>query len=120
VLTRSKGLVAEYLYSLLPLENGELWFGGTGGVTVTDSEGNVRRTITGADGLGTDDVEALARDSHGNIWVGTDGAGAVKIAQSGFTMFSQRDGIGGHPSAILESRAGEQVLITKTAQRLRI
>jgi signal transduction histidine kinase/ligand-binding sensor domain-containing protein len=120
VLTRNKGLAADYLYSILPLETGDFWLGGTGGITVIDSAGTIRRKITGADGLVVDDVEALARDSHGNIWVGTDGAGAAKIAQSGFTTFSRKDGIEGHPSAIFESRAGEQVMITKTEQRLRV
>ena len=39
VLNRANGLAGDYLYSLLPLSNGDLWFGGVGGVTVTDAAG---------------------------------------------------------------------------------
>lgn len=119
VLKRASGLAGEYLYSVLPLANGDLWLAGTGGVTVTDSAGVVQRRVTAADGLVVDDVEALAQDTDGNIWVGTDGGGAVKIAQSGFTTYSEKDAILGRPSAIFESQAGELVLLTKTADALR-
>ena len=113
VLNRGNGLAGDYLYALLFLNNGELWLAGTGGVTVTDPNRAVQRKITGTDGLVVDDCEALAEDPSGNIWVGTDGGGAAKIARSGFTTYSSRDGIEGRPSAILESQAGELVLVTK-------
>ncbi|HXK01672.1 MAG TPA: two-component regulator propeller domain-containing protein [Verrucomicrobiae bacterium] len=118
VLNRKSGLAAEYLYAILPLENGNLWLAGTGGVTVVNSAGSIQRKIIGADGLVVDDIEALALDASGNVWVGTDGAGAAKIAQSGFATYSHKDGIEGRPSAILESRAGDLVLITKTDEKL--
>jgi ligand-binding sensor domain-containing protein/two-component sensor histidine kinase len=119
VLDRSGGLAGEYLYTLLPLDNGDIWFAGVGGVTVVDAAGVVQRRMAGADGLVVDDVEALAQDAAGNIWVGTDGGGAIKIAQSGFTSYAEPDGILGHPSALFESRSGELVLLTKTDDALR-
>ena len=117
-LNRRNGLAGDYLYSLLSLKNGEWWLAGTGGVTVTDARGVVQRQITGADGLVVDDAEALAEDPSGNVWVGTDGGGAVKIARSGFTTYSARDGIEGRPSAIFESQAGELMLATKSESRM--
>ena len=120
VLRRRNGLAAEYLYALLPRANGDMWLAGTGGITIVDATGTVRGHIRGKDGLITDDVEALAQDRDGNIWVGTDGAGAVKLAQTGFTTYTGDDEILGRPAAIFESREHEVVLLTKTDARLRI
>ncbi len=120
VLTRASGLAAEYLYDLLPAPNGDLWLAGTGGLTVVDSSGVVRRKLGAAEGLVVDDMEALAQDANGNIWAGTDGGGVAKIAQSGFTTYTHRDGIAGKVSAILESKAGEVVALTKTDDALRL
>jgi len=120
VLRRRNGLAAEYLYALLPRSNGDLWLAGTGGIAMVDGNGAVRGRVRGKDGLVVDDIEALAQDRDGNIWVGTDGAGAIKLAQTGFTTYSRDDRILGRPAAILESRQRELVLLTKTDALLRI
>ena len=91
-----------------------------GGVTVIDAAGRVERTIRAKDGLAVDDVESLALDPSGNVWIGTDGAGAWKVAQTGFTTFTQQDGILGRVAAFVRSQAGEAVLFTKQENTLRI
>lgn len=120
VLTRKNGLAGDYLYSVLPLANGELWLAGTGGISVVGASGAVQRTMNAKAGLIVDDVEALGLDASGNVWAGTDGGGAAKIAQSGFTTFGQEDGITGRPADIFESKAGELVLVTKADDAMRV
>ncbi len=44
----------------------------------------------------------------------------VKIAQSGFTTFSQSDGLVGRPSTILQSQAGELVVVAKTEDDIQL
>ncbi|MBI1786278.1 MAG: hypothetical protein HYR60_01850 [Acidobacteria bacterium] len=39
-------------------------------------------------------LETLAVDRLGNLWAGTDGGGAARISGSGFSSFSERDGLG--------------------------
>ncbi len=59
-------------------------------------------------------VEALATDSLGNLWVGTDGGGAARIAGSGLSSFSEQEGLGLRKVwAVFEDRKGVLTAITK-------
>jgi signal transduction histidine kinase/ligand-binding sensor domain-containing protein len=59
-------------------------------------------------------LERLAVDVLGNLWVGTDGGGAARISGSGFSSFTQRDGLApGKISAIFEDGNGVLNAVTK-------
>ncbi|MBI3695798.1 MAG: hypothetical protein HY238_13285 [Acidobacteria bacterium] len=59
-------------------------------------------------------LESLATDSLGHLWVGTTGGGAARISGSGFSRFSERDGLGvRRVFAIFEDRKGELIAVTK-------
>jgi len=71
------------------------------------------RLLTSAQGLIANTVQALAADRAGNIWAGTQGAGAMKIQPAGFTTFREGDGLGSdRVAAVLADRTGAVLAVT--------
>jgi len=63
-------------------------------------------------------VEALATDAVGNMWLGTDGGGAARISGSGFSSFSERDGLAVQKVwTVFEDRNGDLMAVTKDEDR---
>ena len=59
-------------------------------------------------------LETLAADALGNLWVGTNGGGAVRISGSGFSSFSEREGLAVRKVwAVFEDRKGDLMAVTK-------
>src|SRR5262245_14858009 len=57
---------------------------------------------------------ALAVDALDNLWVGTDGAGAVRISGSGLSSFSESEGLGvARVWAVFEDRQRNLMVVTK-------
>ena len=96
----------------LPKENGEQ-YRSVGSICEDDSghillgttfygivklEGDIQsgyryHSITTADGLASDQVVCILRDSKGRIWTGSDGNGATMIDKQTFRKFSRKDGL---------------------------
>jgi signal transduction histidine kinase/ligand-binding sensor domain-containing protein/FixJ family two-component response regulator len=72
--TRAQGLPADHITALLLDRSGRrLWIGTAGGgVAVYDAELNLIQASSWHDGLSRDTVNALAQDSDGSLWIGTD------------------------------------------------
>ena len=92
---RKEGLPDDVVKSLLITPDGQLWVGTTSGLAQLISAGANGRcfrsfAITG--GLSYGDIESISRDSEGNLWVATDGGGAIRITLTGFTTFDRDDG----------------------------
>jgi len=81
--------------SLAEGPDGYLWAGASEGIVrwLPGSLSPALRTFTRAQGLIDRQVNALARDRAGNMWAGTEAAGAMKILQAGFTTFREPDGL---------------------------
>jgi signal transduction histidine kinase/ligand-binding sensor domain-containing protein len=59
-------------------------------------------------------LATLAIDSAGNLWIGTDGGGAARISDSGFSTFNDRDGLEIQKVwAVFEDRGGDLIAVTK-------
>ncbi|MBI3683161.1 MAG: hypothetical protein HY235_22545 [Acidobacteria bacterium] len=59
-------------------------------------------------------LETLTADALGNLWLGTDGGGAARISGSGFSSFSERDGLAIRKVwAVFEDRKGDLMAVTK-------
>jgi ligand-binding sensor domain-containing protein/signal transduction histidine kinase len=63
------------------------------------------RAYSTRNGLSYFDITALSEDASGNLWLGTNTAGAMKFALNGFTSYGERDGLL-HVGALFNDRAG--------------
>jgi ligand-binding sensor domain-containing protein/signal transduction histidine kinase len=71
--------------------DGRIWIATVGGLAVFD--GTSFRAYTTAHGL-TYGVRYLSEDLDGNLWMGSSGDGAMKLALNGLTAFGEADGLG--------------------------
>ena len=53
----------------------------------------VFRNLTRSQGLSDRAIDALAADKVGNMWAGTEAAGAMRIGSAGFVTFREQDGL---------------------------
>jgi ligand-binding sensor domain-containing protein len=71
------------------------------------------RMLTRAQGLIDRQVHALATDRAGNMWAGTEAAGAMKIQAAGFTTFREQDGLAtDRVWSVFADRAGTVLAVT--------
>ncbi|HYO90021.1 MAG TPA: two-component regulator propeller domain-containing protein, partial [Pyrinomonadaceae bacterium] len=90
--TTPDGLPSDKVRALRRASDGRLCMGRRGGgISVYD--GGRFRTYATAQGL-TGRINALAEDRDGNIWVGTQTSGAIKISRSGLLSYREADGLG--------------------------
>jgi signal transduction histidine kinase/ligand-binding sensor domain-containing protein len=73
--------------------DGALWVSTYTGLRRLLPDGTLSPQLTRANGLADRVVFSLASDKAGNIWAGTEGAGAMSIQPTGFMTFSDRDGL---------------------------
>jgi ligand-binding sensor domain-containing protein len=63
-------------------------------------------------------MNILAIDALGNLWAGTDSGGAIRISGSGFSSFSESEGLGVRKVwAVFEDRQGNLMVVTKDEDR---
>jgi len=119
VYTMKDGLPSNWISSSFQSSDGRLWIGTAGGLSefipTVNKGGQVFRSYTATHGLTSLLIMALAEDRDGNLWMGTDTSGAMKMALSGFTTYSEVDGLGGaRVFSIFENQAGELCVISTT------
>lgn len=97
--TYDDGLVSGIVYALAEDDEGYLWFGTAGGVSVLDYAGtpfdkgdDAWITFTTDDGLAHNFVLAMAEDSGGRWWFGTRGGG-VSVLDDGGTPWDKGDDV---------------------------
>lgn len=71
-----------------------------------DEQGRRLRPYGRRNGLSDHEITALSEDLGGNLWLGTDATGAMKITRDGFTTYGEQDGIA-IVNALFEDRAGD-------------
>ena len=70
VWTTEEGLVHNFVQSITSDQDGNVWFGTQGGLSVFD--GTKFTNYTKADGLSSDNILCLTVDKNGVVWIGTD------------------------------------------------
>lgn len=108
--TTDDGLAHNSVRALHRAADGRFWIGTRNGISVFD--GALFRTYTTAQGL-SGRVSTLAEDGDGNLWVGTQTTGAMKISRSGLLSYREAEGLGNADIiSIFESLAGELYVIS--------
>ncbi len=85
------GLLRNNIRSLLFDDKDRLWIGTKFGLNLYDGER--MRVFTIHQGLPNDNISCAFQDNEGNLWFGTDGAGAMKYAGDRFVTYTVKDGL---------------------------
>jgi len=89
---------------LFQSSNGRIWVSDTGpGLSAFDGKAfqpqPVKEFLDGA--------PAIGEDRDGNLWLGTQASGALRLAMNGFSTFDSRDGLGQFVGSVFEGHEGE-------------
>ncbi|MGA3240592.1 MAG: two-component regulator propeller domain-containing protein, partial [Bryobacteraceae bacterium] len=111
---------AKNVESFAEAADGSLWLGTADGlIRLMPGSGQPLQRITRAQGLTDPTTYSLASDKAGNIWVGTEGAGAMMIQPSGFTTFREQDGLKSDRIwSVFSDRAGNVVTVSVDPAKL--
>lgn len=129
VYTHREGLTDDNIDSLFQAADGRVWAGTEGGglnvsLTSLGKAGNGQsglrfRGYTKANGV--TGAGKMAEDRDGNLWIGTDTNGAMKIAANGFTSYDETDGlIGSRIASLLFNQSGEMCSLSSNQERLTV
>jgi signal transduction histidine kinase/ligand-binding sensor domain-containing protein len=102
------GLPTPWVFQLFETSDGRFWIATARGLVefFPAAEGQSRfRAYSEMNGLSYFDITALSEDLGGNLWLGTNTAGAMKLTHDGFNTFSRQDGIE-TVNGIFEDRTG--------------
>ena len=115
--TKKDGLVHEAIFSLFRTSSGGLWLSTTMGISEFSPDplpvGGHFINYTREHGLSDAGIRTMAEDHDGNLWLGSESGGAMKITRRGFTSYSEIDGLEhGRIAALGEDRNGELFVVT--------
>jgi ligand-binding sensor domain-containing protein len=102
------GLPHDRVDALLETSEGRFLAGTTRGLSSYVPEADRFESYTKTQGLSDAGIKPLAEDREGNLWVGTEAGGVMKIACRGFTLYTEADGSNNtRIASIIVDRAGE-------------
>ncbi|PYR62692.1 MAG: hypothetical protein DMF91_05825 [Acidobacteria bacterium] len=108
--TERQGLPTVFVFQLFETSDHRFWIATARGLVeffpAGDAQGRFFHSYTTANGLSYFEINALSEDLDGNLWLGTNAAGAMKLARAGLRTYGERDGIE-KVGAIFEDRAGD-------------
>ncbi|MEP6819863.1 MAG: two-component regulator propeller domain-containing protein [bacterium] len=109
VYNKQKGLPTDWVFQLFETSDHKFWIATNVGLVAfsPDAGENGERfhTYTKRHGLSFQEVTALNEDAGGNLWLGTNTAGAMKLVRDGFVTYGEQDGVNS-VGVILADRAG--------------
>jgi ligand-binding sensor domain-containing protein/two-component sensor histidine kinase len=112
------GLGSDSVKVLQQLTDGTLCVGTKMGLSATRASlaagSPMFSTYTALHGLPASGVEALAEDTAGNLWIGTDGSGAAKLVWKTCLTYTANDGLDGTQiDSIFEDGTGKLCVVTR-------
>ena len=119
------GLPDNSVKSLLLMANGSLWVGTITGVARFQPDTAVSRLrfhgYGVSNGLVHADIQGLAEDSDGGLWVATDGGGAARVVTDGFITFDHSDGLAfPYVGSMSLDREGRLLAMTSTPGKIAV
>ena len=106
-------LAGSHVTSLVT-SDGRIWAGRFGGLTEIAPDRSSIRSYTTAEGLSGTGIWSLAEDRNGNLWIGSEDAGVMRLTRDGFRKFDARDGLSStRIGSLFEDRAGELCAFTR-------
>ncbi len=110
-LDGAAGDAPPWVLDILADEPGVVWLAMNRGLVRIDGAALARAArvtrFTTANGLSQDEIAALARDADGNLWLGSESAGAMRLARNGLVSWSDEEGLGDpRIASIFETRDG--------------
>jgi ligand-binding sensor domain-containing protein/signal transduction histidine kinase len=117
------GLASDWINTIFQSSDGKIWLGTAVGLSELISEPGsdhpAFRSYGSAQGLTDAGVEAIAEDVHGNLWIGTEEGGVLKIARNGFTTYTEADGLQSlRIAAIVEDSEGKVCAVSRAPSHL--
>ena len=103
--TTSDGLESDNIIALHSSPDGRIWIK-TFGTGITEFDGTSFRTY-GLGARGVDGTAALTEDREGNLWLGTNAFGVIKITKRGWTTYAEPEGLGSSVTSIFETPGGD-------------
>jgi signal transduction histidine kinase len=102
------GLTTIWVFHLFETADHRFWVATNKGLVEYFAEGkrdHQFRAYTTKNGLSYPEITALNEDLGGNLWLGTNNAGAMKLARNGFVTYDEQDALF-DVGSIFEDRAG--------------
>jgi signal transduction histidine kinase/ligand-binding sensor domain-containing protein len=103
------GLPTTWVFQLFETSDRRFWVATARGLVEFfpngDEQGRRFRSYTTRNGLSYHDITALNEDLGGNLWLGTNTAGAMKLARNGFVTYDEQDALF-DVTAIFDDRTG--------------
>ena len=104
-----EGMPTTWVFQLFEASDHKFWIATSHGLLEffpnRDERGRWFHAYSEKNGLSYFDVTALNSDLGGNLWLGTNNAGAMELERDGFVTYDQRDGLR-EVSSMFEDRAG--------------
>ncbi len=97
VYSTRDGLPTNWVFQLFESSEHQFWIASNVGlirfVPERDGQGPEFHAYSGKNGVSYYDVTAANEDTAGNLWLGTNVAGAMRLERNGFITYDKRDGI---------------------------
>jgi ligand-binding sensor domain-containing protein len=116
IFTRADGLNHLFITQIYQTADQRLWLATRGGLhelMIEDESRDWRiRGYDSAQGLSNVSLHSIAEDRHGNLWIGGETSGAIRIVQHGFISWGVADGLGlDRIGAVFEDRNGDLCVV---------
>src|SRR5262245_28935718 len=87
----------QWVFQLFETSDGRFWVGSGEGLLQffpdRDEQGRWFHSYSERNGLSYPDITALNEDLSGNLWLGTNHTGAMRLERNGFVTYDERDGL---------------------------